>query len=163
MPLPSLMVYERTGAWTRAITRELARAGFTPAPRVVECRSSIECRRSFSGASSVGVAAQPMFVVESALDHASDVCELLHDHLRRFPRVPRFVVGAPSNVDYEPLYREWGALAMLTSPRALRPLVDVYRRYCELPHAISPAADSEQPQSLTEQYQATLPWGSVAR
>lgn len=163
MPLPSLMIYERTGAWAHAVTRELARAGFTPAPRVVECRSSVECRRFFSGMSSAGNAVRALFVVEFASDQANDVCELLHEHLRRFPRVPRFVVGVPSNVDYEPLYREWGALAMLTSPRALQPLVDVYRRYCELPFIASPAADSEQPQSLTEQYRTTLPWGRIAR
>ncbi|MBA4020628.1 MAG: hypothetical protein C0483_26005 [Pirellula sp.] len=163
MPLPSLMVYERTGAWARAITREVVRAGFAPVPRVLECRSSAECRSFFSGAAGAGEASRAMFVVESDPDDASDVCELLHDHQRRLPRVPRIVVGVPSNVDYEPLYREWGALAMLTSPRALQPLVDVYRRYCELPPTISSAADSEEPRSLTEQFQATLPWGRVTR
>ena len=163
MPLPSLIVYERTGAWAQAVRRELGRAGFTPVPRVVECRSSVECRRRFSGASGVGGAAQAMFVVESACDRASDACELLHDHLRRFPRVPRFVVGAASNVDYEPLYREWGALAMLTSPRALRPLVNAYRRYCELSHGERLDDLTEQSQSLTEHFQASLPWGRVAR
>lgn len=163
MPLPSLIVYERTGAWAQAIARQLARGGVTPVPRVVECRSSVECRKVLFGTSASGEAARAMFVVESAPDHANEVCELLHGHLRRFPRVPRFVVGAPSNVDYGPLFREWGALAMLTSPRALQPLVDVYRRYCEMPHAARLDDLSDQPRSITEQFQASLPWGRVAR
>ncbi len=135
------IVSERKGTWAAALGREPEAA----ATRIYHARSLVECWEMLDWA--------PASFVVAELTQAS--AEALVDRLARLPReypLARVaVVAERSLAAYEPWLREAGAVAFVTSPRGLAPLVAVARRHLRQ----APAVEL----GFVEEVWARLPWG----
>ncbi|MBN8626514.1 MAG: hypothetical protein J0M17_13585 [Planctomycetes bacterium] len=159
MEFPPLLICERTGTWAAALRRGVRSTAERPTPRIIETRSLVECRKGFDGPSSDDFAVAPL-VVESTIGDLADLLDLLTVHLRRRPRVPRFVVGPLPSDDFELLLSEAGAVDWIASPRNVGRIVQTLRRYD--PRIAAPPVDLLKPQtSLTDRLRASLPWRPV--
>ncbi|MGC3966850.1 MAG: hypothetical protein QM775_05610 [Pirellulales bacterium] len=158
IPLPPLLVCERTGLWAAAIRANLLRTAVDGRPRIVETRSFVECRRRFEVDATSESAFAPL-VVEADSTNFGAVLDLLTAHLSRRPRVPRIVVGAGLSADAEAAFREAGAIAYVASPRELGPLVEVFRRYVSRHAELTAVHDEEMP--ITVRLRASFPWRPV--
>jgi hypothetical protein len=159
MEFPPLLICERTGTWAAALRRVDRSTIEQPPPRIVEARSLVECRKGFDGPSSADFAVAPL-VVESTIGDLADLLDLLTVHVRRRPRVPRFVVGPLPSDDFELLLREAGAVDWIASPRGVDRIVQTLRRYD--PSVAAPRVSLlEPPISLTDRLRASLPWRPV--
>lgn len=159
MAFPPLLICERTGTWAAALKRVVRSSPEQPTPRMIETRSLVECRKGFDGPSSADSAIAPL-VVESTIGELADVLDLLTVHVRRRPRVPRFVVGPLPSDDIELLLHEAGAVDWIASPRGVERIVQTLRRY-DPRNALPPDNLMEPPSSLTDRLRASLPWRPV--
>jgi hypothetical protein len=149
-----LVTCERTGDWASAMRRSAERS-FGERISIAETRSPAECRSRLAERRTTS-AGRPL-LLEFTLGSATDVCELLQRHVRRFGDAPRIVVGSREVADYEPVVREAGATHFVTSVRDLRPSVAAYLRYRDDPQHVSLADEL----SLTERIRASLPWRAI--
>ncbi|MBL9091575.1 MAG: hypothetical protein JNL96_10145 [Planctomycetaceae bacterium] len=159
MEFPPLLICERTGTWAVALKRVVRSTAQQSTPRIIETRSLVECRKGFEGPSSADFAVAPL-VVESTTGDLADLLDLLTVHVRRRPRVPRFVVGPLPSDDFELLLREAGAVDWIASPRGVGRIVQTLRRYDPRGAAITVSL-LEPPISLTDRLRASLPWRPV--
>jgi hypothetical protein len=159
MEFPPLLICERTGTWAAALRRGVRSTAEQPTSRIIETRSLVECRNGFDGQSSADFAVAPL-LVESTIGDLPDLLDLLTVHVRRRPRVPRFVIGPLPSDDFELLLREAGTVDWVASPRGVGRIVQTLRRYD--PRVAAPPVNLlEPPTSLTDQFRASLPWRPV--
>lgn len=149
-----LVTFERTGDWGDAIRRSAERL-FGERISLVETRSPAECRLRLTERRTTS-AGFPV-LLEFTLGSATDVCDLLSRHLRRFGDAPRIVVGSRELAEYEPVVREAGATQFMTSVRNVRSCVAAYLRYRDDPRHVSFADELK----MTERIRAPLPWRPV--
>lgn len=142
--VPPVVICEKSGQWAtwwRGLKPSLARL---PVPRLIETRSAGECCAVLDSA------AAAFAVVELTPTHADAVLELLGEQERRWPQAVVAIVAERSMHAWEPLVREAGAMAWITSPRRLQSLVDMAARYAQW-HA-TPL------ESVRDAVTASLPW-----
>ncbi|MBL8829570.1 MAG: hypothetical protein JNM18_21505 [Planctomycetaceae bacterium] len=142
---PPLVFCEKTGQWA-TWWRGIRPSTGTPPATVIETRSLAACREELNGQPAAFV------VLELTAANLSAVLDLLADQERLWPRAAIVVVADRSLGDWEPIVREAGALAWSTSPRRLRPLVEMACRHTAL-HA-------RPYETIHAAIDASLPWRS---
>ncbi len=152
---PPVVVCERTGQWAtwwRGIRPSIAilPPGTQPTASqpttVIETRSVAACRDELDSQPTAFV------VLELVAANLSAVLELLADQERLWPRAAIVVVADRALAAWEPIVREAGALAWSTSPRRLRPLVDMASRHI--------AIHARPYETIHAAIHASLPWRS---
>jgi hypothetical protein len=137
---PGVIVCERTGAWARALRRELDDF----AARIVETRSLSECRQELAASSASVVA------LEFTAATTDATLEFLSRLLSDFPRGQAVVLAGRDRRAWEWLVRELGAVHVVRSPRQMPSVAEIVRRHLD---AFPPQPD------LAEQILAELSWG----
>ena len=143
---PPVLICERTGAWAAAWRRVWSRRAThgNLAPRLIEVRSTQECREVAADHPATFVVAELTAAgVEQTLD-------LLFDLGSRFPGVASAVVAERAMSAYEELARELGALAFAVSPLDLEPVCDLAQRHL--------CRGAIEPSDIYEKIWSELPW-----
>jgi hypothetical protein len=141
---PPVVVWEKTGQWATWWRGVKPSPGLVAPPKLIETRSSVECRAELDR--------HPMAfaAVELSTTNLAAVLDLLAEQERRWPSATIVVLAERSMHRCELIVREAGALGWSTSPRLLRPIVDMACRHVTL-HA-------RPYETLNEAIHASLPW-----
>ena len=140
-----LIVLERTSSWTAAFRREIAKSPRPLPIPIHEVRSLPHCRRELEAAPYSIVAAEvlPRNLAAVAKAISAWSCD--------FPQA-RFIALAARGLEQHDLaLREYGAIHVTYSPRALASLLRVIRRHL--------ASEPKVEQTLEEAIWTGLPWG----
>jgi hypothetical protein len=138
-----LIFCERSGAWAAALRRELGSATLDQR----ETRSLVECREV------LGLYPASLIVLELTSAGLERELQWLAALWQEFPRARAVAVAERGLESHEWLVRELGCLAFTTSPRELKPIVDLARRYF--------AALPRPEMTFEEEVWSRLPWKSV--
>ncbi len=142
MLLVKLIVCETGSRWAVALRRQLRAADD---PQVYETRYLEDCWQQAAADATCLVA------LEATFSNLESVVSSLHRFRERLPHVPVLVLAARSLAEGEWLWREAGAVHVVFSPRALRPVISLIRRHLARMLA-------EHPPTLSAAWQR-LPWG----
>ncbi len=141
MPLPPLIVCERTGRWALAWRKALRATNI----RVIETRSVPECRQRLVESPGAAVS------LEWRTENAESTLEILAGWDDEYPTALAMVTADHRLAEAEELAREAGAAWFVTSVRQLPSLAAVVARH---------AAQQPQPAaSAHDRIWEQLPWG----
>ncbi len=135
-----LIFCERTGSWRAGLLQELQK---TPVEQR-ETRSLAECREV------LGLFPASLIVLELTAANLQRALEWLLDVAIEFPQARAVAVAQRGLEPYEWLARELGCLDFCTSPRELKPVAGLIRRYF--------AALPQPELSFEEEVWSRLPW-----
>ena len=119
MAAAKLIVCEKSGAWAVALRREFG----ADEVRVYETRSLAEC------GDELRLAPASFLVCSATAANAANVCDFLVRLAQRYPDARAVVAANADAADYAELFREGGALAVVTSARELRGVANLIRRH----------------------------------
>jgi hypothetical protein len=104
----SVILWERTGIWATAMSRQLS----DDVP-LVQVRGHDECLRELAAAPASVVA------LELTVANLAQMADLCGEIVARYPYAAAVVLGTPELANCDPLVREAGALHYFASPREL--------------------------------------------
>ena len=124
----------------------------------IETRSPSQARETWRKTLREG--GRPLLIVELTAGNAEEVSRMLAEHEAEVAGAPRLVVADRVDAAYEGAAREAGATAFCTSPRDIRPLVNILARFAA---AEASRPDTPDERSTAERLRAGLPWPRTAR
>jgi hypothetical protein len=155
MRLVSCVLCESSKFWAASLTPLVV----TPHPLIwFETRSPAQARERWRETLREG--GRPLLIVELTAANAEAVCRMLAEHEAEVAGAPRLVVAGRADASYEGAAREAGATAFCTSPRDIRPLVNLIARFAAAEASRPEAADER---TTAERLRAGLPWPGTAR